>query len=168
MVVKSFFRFEGRRAMSFPRASTACLNARSRMPEIIDARLRPFAIHILGAGFSKPAGQAGCGSRKRRDPAWCAATGRGARRDQDRRGLEPAVGLCHRPAGRAGHGQTGLSCNGLWPTLLSASCCNVPSRPGSSRRASQPKPISCHPAANGYMRSSTTASASLPARMVSV
>src|SRR5262249_29788191 len=42
-------------------------------------------------------------------------------------------------------------------------CCSVPCRPGSSRRASQPKPISCLPAANGCTRSSTTASASLPA-----
>jgi hypothetical protein len=49
-------------------------------------------------------------------------------------------------------GWSGLSCNCPWPTLLRASCCSVPSRPGSSRRVSQPKPISCPPAANGCMR----------------
>src|SRR5262249_32062653 len=38
-------------------------------------------------------------------------------------------------------------------------------RPASSRRASPPKPISCRSAACGCMRSSMTASASLPARM---
>src|SRR5262249_1518753 len=43
-------------------------------------------------------------------------------------------------------------------------CCSLPSRPGSSRRASPPKPISCRPAACGCTRSSMTASASLPAR----
>src|SRR5262249_24859914 len=37
-------------------------------------------------------------------------------------------------------------------------CCSVPSRAGSSRRAFQPKPISCLPAAHGCMRSSTAAS----------
>src|SRR5262249_14083266 len=42
--------------------------------------------------------------------------------------------------------------------------CSVPCRPGSSRRASQPKPTSCRPAANGCMKSNMTASASLLAR----
>jgi hypothetical protein len=39
-------------------------------------------------------------------------------------------------------------------------------RPASSRRAVQPKPLSCPQAANGYMRLSTTASESLLAKNV--
>src|SRR5262249_46438011 len=52
----------------------------------------------------------------------------------------------------------------LLHNFICPACCSVPSRPGSSRRVSQPKPISCPPAANGCMKSSTTASASFPAR----
>ena len=43
------------------------------------------------------------------------------------------------------------------PPLISTHVC-APSRPGSSRRAFQPKPISCPQAANGCTRSSTTTS----------
>jgi hypothetical protein len=46
-------------------------------------------------------------------------------------------------------------------TILGKICVYAPSRPGLSRRASQPKPISCPPAAIGCMKSSTTASESL-------
>src|SRR5262249_52050127 len=37
-----------------------------------------------------------------------------------------------------------------------STCCSVPCRPGSSRRAFPSKPRNCHLAANGCMRSSTT------------
>src|SRR5262249_53932065 len=41
--------------------------------------------------------------------------------------------------------------------FICSRCCSATPRPGSSRRASLPKPPSCRQAANGCMKSSTTA-----------
>jgi bifunctional non-homologous end joining protein LigD len=40
------------------------------------------------------------------------------------------------------------------PHFIQSTCCSVSCRPGSSCRASPPKPISCRPAANGCTKSS--------------
>src|SRR5262249_57563613 len=84
-------------------------------------------------------------------------------------GLRGAVALDRKKLAAASSPAGALSLDSTLSRRVSIypPCRCLPWRPGSSRGASPPKPISCPPAANGCTRSSTTASASLAARMMS-
>jgi DNA invertase Pin-like site-specific DNA recombinase len=57
--------------------------------------------------------------------------------------------LERRDGGRCPAAPGRVNCNSRCPTVFNFACCSVLFRPDSSRRASQPKPTGCLPAANG-------------------